>query len=213
VLQNSNKYLPFLLLLLTVIGISIISIGRASAISSTGWTVSGQNTYFDGTGSVGIGTTNPGYDLTFGSSGQVLAFENSTALVAKNTSGVYENFFWPRESNNGTYMQYGSGGMYIMNNSSQNVLTLNNSKNVGIGTDTPMYKLSIGGGASVFGVDNTASFAAKNTGGAYESYFWPRESNNAMYMQAGSGGFYLRNSNAQNKVIIDSQNNICIGNC
>lgn len=200
--------------LIFILSITLLTLGiTKTKAESNSWVNSGLNMYSNVIGNIGIDSTNPNFKLTFGSSGPVVGMENSSSFVARNTYGVYEDFLWPRESNNASYLQYGDGGFYLRNNSMRNTLYLSNTNSVGIGTINPDYKFTVGGNGSIFGVDNTANFVAKNPNGTYETYLWPRESNNAMYMQSGAGGFYLRNNNSQNKFTIDSQNNICIGNC
>jgi len=44
--------------------------------------------------------------------------------------------------------------------------------NVGIGTTSPGYQLTLGGTNGIFGIANTAYFLAKNSTGTYESYLW-----------------------------------------
>ncbi len=77
------------------------------------------------------------------------------------------------------------------------------SGNVGIGTQAPGYQLTLGAGGTVFGVENTANFAAKNSAGTYETYFWPRWSDNVMYMNYGSAGLNLRNNSSATAMFID----------
>lgn len=81
---------------------------------------------------------------------------------------------------------------------------------IGLGTANPTYQLTLGGTGNVFGVENTASFAAKNNGGGYETYFWPRWSDNIMYMNYGSGGFNLRNVSSATAMFIDDDLSIDI---
>ena len=78
-----------------------------------------------GTGNVAIknklsiATTEQTYKITIGG-GQTgaMGFDNKNYLAAKNSDGTYENFFWPRWSDNYMYMNYGSAGFRIRNNSS-----------------------------------------------------------------------------------------------
>ena len=44
--------------------------------------------------------------------------ENSTSFEAKNASGTYEEFLWPRWADNTMYMNYGAGGWNIRNSAS-----------------------------------------------------------------------------------------------
>lgn len=85
--------------------------------------------------------------------------------------------------------------------------------NVGIAfSNTPGYKLTIGAGENAFGVENTATFSAKNTAGNYENYFWPRWSDNIMYMNYGTGGFNIRNNTNTTSMFMTNDGNVGIGN-
>ena len=82
--------------------------------------------------------------------------------------------------------------------------------NVGIGTTTPGYKLTIAGGEAI-GLDNTATLYAKNSGGAYEVFCHPRWSDNIMYMNYGSGGFNIRNNAGVSTMFMTNGGNVGIG--
>ena len=83
--------------------------------------------------------------------------------------------------------------------------------NVGIGTSAPAYKLTLSGGSGVFGVDNTATFAAKNSSGTYENYFWPRWSDNRTLLNYGTGGFQIRNNASTVTMTLTDANRVGIG--
>ncbi len=85
-------------------------------------------------GNVGIGTTAPTYKLTLGGTGPIMAVDNATYLVARNSAGVYEPYLWPRWSDNFTYLNFGSAGLRIRNNTNLLVLEANNAGQLGIGT-------------------------------------------------------------------------------
>ncbi|MGQ9863086.1 MAG: tail fiber domain-containing protein [Bacteroidia bacterium] len=176
--------------------------------SSTGMVCS--QIYDNGT-NVGIGTTTPAYKLTIAGGGIVFAVDNTASFVAKNAGGTYEPYLWPRWSDNIMYINYGSGGFNIRNNGSIPTMFMTNAGNVGIGTTTPAYKLTIAGGGIVFAVDNTASFVAKNAGGTYEPYLWPRWSDNIMYINYGSGGFNIRNNGSIPTMFMTNAGNVGIG--
>jgi hypothetical protein len=91
-------------------------------------------------GNVGIGISNPLYTLDVAGTaraqslyldGNVHLNEHSTFL-AKNSAGVYENCFWPRSAN-GTYLNYGTSGLFIRNNASAVEMYLNGGR-LGVGT-------------------------------------------------------------------------------
>lgn len=92
-------------------------------------------------------------------------------------------------------------------------MRIDGNGNVGIAfAATPGYKLTIGGANAVFGVDNSAIFVAKNTGGGYENYFWPRWSDNVMYMNYGAAGFNIRNNSNTTAMFMTNDGNVGINN-
>ncbi|MBL7927576.1 MAG: tail fiber domain-containing protein [Bacteroidia bacterium] len=115
---------------------------------------------------VGIGTNAPAHKLTINTDNLpavALGLDNRAAIAARNAAGVYENFLWPRENDNRTYLNYGSAGMHIRNNASTSTIFLSNDNNVGIGTATPTSKLHVIGSGFFQGnlhVTNNASFGA-----------------------------------------------------
>ncbi len=81
---------------------------------------------------------------------------------------------------------------------------------IGIGGSSLTYKLNITGTGNVFGVDNSSSFASKNAAAAYETYLWPRWSDNVMYMNYGSSGLNLRDNGSSTAMFIDASRNVGI---
>lgn len=78
-------------------------------------------------------------------SGGSIYMDNAQEIYAKNNSGVYEPCLWPRWSDNVTYLNYGSGGFNIRNNSSASAMWMGNNGTVGIGTTTPSQTLDVNG--------------------------------------------------------------------
>jgi hypothetical protein len=105
------------------------------------WTMHAQN--------VGIGTTTPGYQLTLGGTNGVFGVENTATFTAKNSSGIYEAYFWPRWNDNRTILNYGTGGLQIRDNASNVKLEILNNGFVGIGTTAPTTTLHVSGNLRV----------------------------------------------------------------
>jgi hypothetical protein len=99
-----------------------------------------------------------------------------------------------------------AGGTSVLN-----VDATNARVGIGSGVTAPAYTLTLGGGGNVFGVDNTATFFARNSGGTYEAYLWPRWSDNVMYMNYGSGGMHIRNNASTTTMFMTNNNLVGIG--
>lgn len=109
-------------------------------------------------GNFGIGTTIPSYSLTLGGGGTVFGVDNTATFAAKNSSGTYEPYFWPRWSDNMTYLNYGAAGFGIRNNSSVTAMHFTSSGRVGVGLTNPNYNFHVGrsGGSGVTGYPTMA---------------------------------------------------------
>lgn len=108
---------------------------KLSTVSKTAW---GQTYWTSG----GIPTSISGSlssvtDITMTGS---IKMNNGTTLQAKNSSGSYETIFWPRWTDNNTYLNFGSGGnFYIRNNSSTACLTIKSNGNILVAGGITMY--------------------------------------------------------------------------
>jgi hypothetical protein len=96
------------------------------------------------------------------------------------------------------------------NGSSTDRVTIKNDGYVGIGTTSPEAKLHIGAGNIL--LDNTNFIAAKDTGGTIRTVLYGRFSDNATYLDAGTGGLYLRTNNSSvNAMYLSSGGNVGVG--
>ncbi len=81
----------------------------------------------DGSNKVGIGTATPGAKLHVAGSFQAdgdmtllshVYMNNGGIMNAKNAAGTYEAFLWPRWTDNVTYFNHGSGGLWVRDSNS-----------------------------------------------------------------------------------------------
>lgn len=163
--------------------------------------------------------------LIFNSTENMFYFNNSSTTTANwipiisSTAGSSTGIGgWSLTGNTGitagtNYLGTGDAiDLVVKTNGTQRMRILSTG-NVGIGTLTsPGYKLTLDGTGNMFGIENTASLAAKNSGGAYETFMWPRWSDNIMYNNYGTGGFYIRNNSSSIAMFMDNSNNIGINN-
>jgi hypothetical protein len=74
--------------------------------------------------------------------GSIVMQEGQT-IYGVSTAGTTQPAFWPRSSD-GTYLNYGTNGLFIRNNNSTNIMTMNASGIVSIMTGTTAGRLNIG---------------------------------------------------------------------
>lgn len=148
----------------------------------------------------------------------VLSVENGVYFEAKNTSGVYENFLWPRWSDDRTYLNYGSGGFSVRNNSSTNTLFMSDNNRILIGTGTnPQATLHVAAGNDVTLSNNTGYFllgdqAADNLV-MDDNEIQSRSGGSAsdLYIQAEGGTMTLFSQISGNEVVFEDNGRVGLG--
>jgi hypothetical protein len=131
--------------------LGIMSAGKGS-VPITKWANDGTMTHTD--------NMIVGGDFTSTKVSASIQFANQATFSAKNSGGTYENFLWPRWSDNITYLNFGTGGFHLRNNASATAMFITNACNVGIGHSSPICALDTVGIANIW----TGSRFAVNNG-------------------------------------------------
>ena len=109
---------------------------------------------FDTGGNVGIGRT-PVSTYKLDVAGRVRISEqvdldnsivmgNNDLIYGKNEAGGDECAFWPRGTNNGTYLNFGTGGLYIRDNANDSKMQIRNDGIVQVGSWGGSARLCVG---------------------------------------------------------------------
>ncbi len=162
------------------------------------------NNSVDGGGTRGIYMWNkadPNWGIYMGQSGAGKSFAAGTAVAGAGFTQHAIRFRVANSATQGFIFENASEGLLHSIRGSDGMAYF--SGNVGIGTQSPGYQLTLGGTSNVFAVENTATFVAKNSSATYEPYLWPRWSDNVMYMNFGSAGLNLRNHGSVTAIFID----------
>lgn len=125
-------------------------------------------------GNVGIGTATPGYRLDVTGTARVtgqlnvqnhIMMANDHAIYGTSVAGDIQPAFWPRAAN-GTYLNYGTSGLFIRNNASAVEMYLNGGR-LGVGTtDTSQGAIT----TTSTGFTSTGTAGNGNTSYAKMSY-------------------------------------------
>jgi hypothetical protein len=122
-------------------------------------------------GGVGIGISNPTAKLDVNGNtnvrGQInltgaIVMSNEQSIYGTNIAGVAETAFWPRSAD-GTYLNYGTNGLFLRNNASATTMFMGNNGNIGIGTTAPTTRFTLDDGVNT-GVYASATISRPNTG-------------------------------------------------
>lgn len=151
-------------------------------------------------GNVGIGTVSPSYQLTLGATGAVFGVENTATFFAKNASSTYEPYLWPRWSDNVMYLNYGSAGFNIRNNSSVSTMFMTNNNLVGVGNTNPSYIMDISERIRLrSGGSGTAGLWVNNADNSSLNVFFGTQDNNHVGLWgSGAGWQFLYNTSSGN---------------
>ncbi|MDH4444128.1 MAG: tail fiber domain-containing protein [Akkermansiaceae bacterium] len=109
---------------------------------------------FDPSGNVGIGKA-PASPYKLDVAGRVRISEQADfdnivlmghddAIFGKTNGGVDEGAFWARGANNGTYLNFGTGGLFLRDNTNASKMQITNDGIVQIGTGGTSARLCIG---------------------------------------------------------------------
>jgi hypothetical protein len=97
---------------------------------------------------------------------------------------------------------------FVLKTNNTEKARISSTGNLGIADAAPAYRLTLGGTGNVWGFENTATFLAKNSGGAFQAYLAPRWSDNIMYMDYGLGGFNIRNNASVSTMFFANNGNV-----
>jgi trimeric autotransporter adhesin len=186
---------------------------------------------FQSNGNIGIGLTTPLYPLSIGGTNSALAtaitIPNLGGYSTQDSAGGYRSLIFMDNSNPDIVHvrnnQRGAGGTVSLDSRTGGApsVTILSNGNVGIGTTTPLYPLSIGGTnsglASAITIPNLGSYATQDSAGSYRSLFFMDNSNpdivHVRNNQRGVGGTVSLDSQPGGapSVTILSNGNVGIG--
>jgi hypothetical protein len=129
----------------------------------------------DTSNNVGIGTASPTYKLDVNGTARVggqlnaqnhIVMTNNHLIYGTSVAGAIQPAFWPR-ADNGTYLNYGTSGLFIRNNASDLEMYLNGGK-LGVGTtDTSFGTLTVDGAITSIGSNSIAAIGSYNGSQGY----------------------------------------------
>ena len=121
--------------------------GVSGVAFSPGYLAIDQNNSF-----VGIGTTSPGYKLDVKGNGRFtdtltadapIVMGPASQIYGSTVAGGSKPVFWPRASDDATYLNIGSNGWYVRDDANNVAMRLTSGGRLGLGTSTPTNLLQV----------------------------------------------------------------------
>jgi len=112
-----------------------------------------------GNGLVGIGTASPGYKLDVRGNGRFtdtlttdapIVMGPGSQIYGTAVAGVSKPVFWPRATDDATYLNIGANGWYVRDDANNVVMRLTSAGRLGLGTPTPANLLQVQAPISAF---------------------------------------------------------------
>ena len=113
----------------------------------------------DGSSNVGIGTASPGYKLDVKGNGRFtdtltadapIVMGPGSQIYGTAVAGESKPVFWPRATDDATYLNIGSNGWYVRDDANNVVMRLTSGGKLGLGTSTPANFLQVQAPISAF---------------------------------------------------------------
>ena len=120
--------------------------GTSLAFNPDALSINANNWY------VGIGTASPGYKLDVRGNGRFtdtltadapIVMGPGSQIYGSAVAGVSKPVFWPRATDDATYLNIGSNGWYVRDDANNVVMRLTSAGRLGLGTWTPANHLQV----------------------------------------------------------------------